>query len=474
MRELKKHVGVHELFTGGQFLREWKKSWVYPGLIFAIEILLVWLAVGLVLDGVVGAGHGLLVFGAMAVLFFLTVVVYAAGVVRDAAERKRVEDSIVRQGEFLVNTIEALGQPFYVINADDSSVQLANSAACDGGEYDGCTRCCELSEARGEPCKATGQPCPVEEVKRTRGHAVVEHVYEDAGAGKRYVEVHGHPIFGDSGEIEQVIEYRLDVTERRHAEMEREKLYKALEAKNKELESIVYVTSHDLRSPLVNIQGFSSELAASCAEAAGLFAGVEMDADVREKLERILVEDVGEASKFINAGVNKMEGLIKGLLTLSRIGQANIRVDQLDMNEVVSASIDSMQYRIRDLKIDILIDKLPGCIGDVGQISQVFGNLIDNAVKYLDAGRDGCIRVTGQTQNGSSIYCVEDNGVGIAENHQANVFKLFHRLEPDGGVAGDGIGLTTVRRILERHGGKVWVDSAAGSGARFYVELPRH
>jgi len=134
--------------------------------------------------------------------------------------------------------------------------------------------------------------------------------------------------------------------------------------------------------------------------------------------------------------------------------------------------LDVLQYKIQQKRAEVVFDKLPPCYGDESQINQVFSNLIDNALNYLHPDRKGIITVTGQTEGGRSRYCVSDNGVGIQKTHQKKIFEIFHRLNPNESVPGEGLGLTIVRRIVDRHKGKITVESEPGMGSRFFVELP--
>ena len=118
------------------------------------------------------------------------------------------------------------------------------------------------------------------------------------------------------------------------------------------------------------------------------------------------------------------------------------------------------------------VDSLPTCQGDEMQINQVFSNLLDNALKYLAPNRRGVIRVCGQEEPDRVVYSIEDNGIGIAAQHQDSIYKVFHRLDPQRGT-GEGLGLTIVRRILDRHGGKIWLESEVNEGSRFYLSLPK-
>ena len=118
------------------------------------------------------------------------------------------------------------------------------------------------------------------------------------------------------------------------------------------------------------------------------------------------------------------------------------------------------------------MEDLPDCIGDNNQTTQVFTNLIDNALKYLSPKRRGRIKITGKTENNNSVYCIEDNGIGIREDYYGKIFEIYHRLNPRTSTEGDGLGLTIVRRILDRHEGKIWVESEPDKGTKFFVEIP--
>ena len=269
-------------------------------------------------------------------------------------------------------------------------------------------------------------------------------------------------------------ELETETKKRKDMEQDKEYLLRKLEEKNRELQSVVYVASHDLKSPLVTINGFSEEVGHICNEIKDVVENGGVDESVREKLAPLLSNEIPEDLRFISAGTTKMQTLIDGLLQVSRVGTIEVEIKPLNLNEILHSIENVTQYKIKSNGVDLTIEDMPGCTGDANLVNQVFSNLIDNALKYLDPEREGKIRVWGRENGVRCVYCVEDNGVGIPEREQERVFELFHRLKPDGEAAGDGLGLTIVSRILERLDGSIWLESEAGEGSRFFLSLPKN
>lgn len=256
----------------------------------------------------------------------------------------------------------------------------------------------------------------------------------------------------------------------RRSEERIRQLMKVLELKNEELESIMYATSHDLRTPLVNIQGFAGELKDSCERLLGCLESVEADknAEVRD----ILDDEIPTALGFISTGTARIGSLLNSVQEVCRLGREELRLETLDMNEVLENINDNLKHLQNQKEAEIVIGDLPLCRGDRDQIEQVFTNLMENSLKYTDEGTKPRIVVSGRSEAECSVYTLEDNGVGIAEQYHKKIFELFHRLDPESSVDGEGIGLTIVRRIVSRHEGQVAVEPGEEKGTRFVIKLP--
>ena len=306
------------------------------------------------------------------------------------------------------------------------------------------------------------------------------------------LETNGVPVYNNKYEVIGYRGINRDITKRKHTEMElnrsKEKLNERIKElkdshkekkilneelfeKNKELERVIYVTSHDLRSPLVNINGFSRELEFVLNSLSEILGNIDVKDEPKEKINRLIKDEIPESINYIKKSIVKMDQLLNGLLQLSRIGRKAVPFSDIDMNELISDVIHTFDYEIKNKKIGITILDLPPCKGDPMQINQLFSNLIDNAIKYLNPGKKGQIKITGVKKRKGIIYCIEDNGVGIPDDSKEKIFDLFQRLNPEN-IVGEGIGLNIVKKIVSMHKGEIWVESEKGKGAKFYVSLP--
>jgi signal transduction histidine kinase len=251
----------------------------------------------------------------------------------------------------------------------------------------------------------------------------------------------------------------------------------SLDQQKQENEMFVYSVSHDLRSPLINLQGFSEELSLSYREVEALFRRDGIPPAVRDQGLKLMSENIEDSIRYIQTAVGRLARIIDALLRLSRAGRVEYHWQTLDLQTMVRKIVDALHDTITAKKVDVVVGELPPSCGDPTAVEQVFANLISNAVNYLDGARSGTIEVgcadseLAGTTGTFHIYYIKDNGLGIPEAYHQRVFTAFSRLHAD--VAqGEGIGLALVRRMVERHGGKIWLQSAAGAGSTFFVALP--
>ena len=242
---------------------------------------------------------------------------------------------------------------------------------------------------------------------------------------------------------------------------------------NEEIQRFAYIVSHDLRSPLVNIMGFTSELERADKVVAAYVDKLEQDQTPLPEDVRLAVrEDLPESIGFIRSSTQKMDRLIHAILALSRQGRRVLTPEHLPMDRVVGDIAQSLEMLAADRNARFLIETpLPDLDHDHLTIEQIFTNLMENAVKYLAPDRPGVISIRGKTKGGRALFEVEDNGRGIAPTDHERVFELFRRSGQQD-QQGEGIGLANVRALAYRLGGTVTLRSTFSEGSTFTVDLP--
>ncbi|WP_019516685.1 sensor histidine kinase [Sphingomonas sp. Mn802worker] len=243
---------------------------------------------------------------------------------------------------------------------------------------------------------------------------------------------------------------------------------------NEEIQRFAYIVSHDLRSPLVNVMGFTAELEASTQQLGQLLDQAEQDAPhlVSEEARLAVREDLPEAIGFIRTSTQKMDRLINAILMLSRQGRRVLSPEPLDLVDLVENIRDAMTHRLTEANAELVIEQpMPDLVSDRFSLDQILSNLVDNAVKYLKPGVPGRIIVRGRRQASRVIIEVADNGRGIDPRDHSRVFDLFRRSGTQD-RPGEGIGLATVRALVFRLGGHIDVSSTLGEGATFRLTLP--
>ncbi|KKC24961.1 hypothetical protein WP12_16465 [Sphingomonas sp. SRS2] len=247
-----------------------------------------------------------------------------------------------------------------------------------------------------------------------------------------------------------------------------------LQRANDEIQRFAYIVSHDLRSPLVNVMGFTAELDAAIEPLDLMIGRVEAEAPalVDEEVRRAVREDLPEAIGFIRGSTQKMDRLINAILTLSRQGRRTITIEPIALDQLASSVVDGLRHQIDEHGIAVTIaPDMPKVVSDRLSIEQILSNLVENAVKYMKPGRAGEISIAARQLNGRVLVDVADNGRGIDRRDHERVFDLFRR----SGVQdrpGEGIGLAHVRALAYRLGGTITVDSDLDVGATFTLNLP--
>lgn len=233
----------------------------------------------------------------------------------------------------------------------------------------------------------------------------------------------------------------------------REEAQKELERSNRELEQFAYVASHDLQEPLRMVTHYTKLLE--------MRYGEKLDTDAHEFIG------------FATDGATRMKQLIDGLLTYSRVGRTEVGDDPVDMSVMVQRALMNLRIRIQDKGAEVTTGKLPKVPGDPTMLTELMQNLIENGIKYAREGTAPKVHVHAQRDgNRGWRFTVQDNGIGIAPKHHARIFQLFQRLHGRDAYTGTGIGLAICHRIVDLHGGRIWVESTPGKGAAFHFTIP--
>jgi signal transduction histidine kinase len=247
---------------------------------------------------------------------------------------------------------------------------------------------------------------------------------------------------------------------------------------NEELKQFMYTVAHDLRQPLVNIEGFSAELKNSTRTIIRFITASadRCSAEERDTLNNIYEKDIVEAAAFLRQSVEQMGSLINTLLKLSQVGYLALKPEPISMNELTRLILANSAQLIREKHATVNVDDLPEIMGDRMVVEQTLKNLLDNALKYLDNGRPGKVEIGGEmTGDGNVVVHVRDNGRGISPDDMPKLFQVFRRLgKLDVEGAREGVGLAFSKALIKRHGGQIWCESELGRGSTFSFSLPRH
>lgn len=269
--------------------------------------------------------------------------------------------------------------------------------------------------------------------------------------GLKYIYAFGKPLIDSTGNVEGIFGTLMDITQRKNAQMKLEGILRELMRSNKDLEEFAYTASHDLQEPIRMIKSYTQLL--------------EM------KNKEQLDESSNQYLSFISDGATRMQQLVDDLLKYSRVSTTKRQFEIVDCNQVVNNVLKDLKFRIEDEKADVKVDELPTIRGDETQLRQLFQNFLHNALKFrsekLPEINICCVR-----KNNQWLFSISDNGIGIEPMFYERIFVIFQRLHERDKYPGTGIGLALCKKIVERHGGQVCVDSEIGKGTTFYFTMP--
>jgi PAS domain S-box-containing protein len=269
--------------------------------------------------------------------------------------------------------------------------------------------------------------------------------------GRRTVEVNSQLIVRN-GVAVGVQGIARDVTEQHAAKEALRKRAEELARSNSELEQFAYIASHDLQEPLRMVASYCQLL--------------------KRRYQNKLDKDADEFIEYAVDGARRMQVLINDLLAYSRVGRAELTCGIIDVDTVVDDALRNLQASIEERGAEITRDPLPAIAADGRQLMQLFQNLLGNAIKFCPEGTPR-IHVGAQQLDGEWQFSVRDHGIGIAPEHAERVFMIFKRLHGWGQFPGTGVGLAIAKKIVERHGGRIWVESTPGEGSTFFFTIPQ-
>lgn len=358
---------------------------------------------------------------------------------------KQAKERIKQQAEFLHLVLESLPHPFYVIDASDYTIRLANSATHKGHLSKDVT-CYALTHRSDRPCGSEDHPCPLEIVKNTKKTVTVEHVHYDRHGNPRNVEVHAYPIFDSEGNVSQIIESSIDITERKQGE-------EALKKSSEQIKILAYSVLHDLKNPAIGIYGLTKLL--------------------HKQYQNILDERAKNYCDQILRAADHISALVANINFYISTKETPMTIERIKFREVLQMVRDefSAQLDLRQIRWS-QPESVPDIWGGRSSILRALRNLVDNALKY---GGDDLseIRIGYEAFEDFHILSVSDDGVGIKKEDPEEMFGLFQRHETSRGVEGTGLGLAIVKEVADRHGGKAWVKSGPEKGITFHLSISR-
>lgn len=387
--------------------------------------------------------------------------------VTDITETRQAQDAAAQAAREWQKTFDGISDAVWLLDAD-FRVRRANRATeqvfgrAAGGILG--KHCYEIAHGTSEPVA----DCPLQRAKNS-----IRRESTELKIGGKTFEVIVDPVLDEAGRFNGAVHIVTDITDRKRGEAEKERLLAQLDEKRREMESFLYITTHDLRTPLVNIQGFSQNLDRDIKELEALVKPAVMPEESRASFEEIVRERVPGALGFIEQGAQKMDQVITSMLKISRAGSVELHPKKVDINDSLKNVLDILRYQLDEAGGAVKAGDLPPCTADPESVSHIFANLLANAVKYRDRNRKLEITVKGERNGGNTVlYSIADNGLGIKAADLPRIWQIFYSGNVPGVQKGEGIGLPLVRRLADKNSGRIWAESKEGEGSTFFVELP--
>lgn len=376
---------------------------------------------------------------------------------RDITKEVELEQKLKMERDKLKQILDSTSDGVYICTKDHK-IEFMNKILIDQFGDNIEDLCYKTFVNRTKPCTL----CKMHEVMKGK---TIRWEWHSKKTNKTY-DLIETPLKNADGSFSKLTIFR-DITQRKKLEQKLENYAnnleqkvkertKELEIKNKEIESFIYTISHDLKAPIISIQGFIALLMQEFSE--------NLNEKSRHYLDRIL------------KNANQIETLINDLLEYSRIGRITQEYEYVNTLEMVKDICKDFELRAKEKNLEFIIKDLPIIYCEANRIKQVFINLIDNAIKYIGTPKNPLIEIGCEDLNNTWKFYVKDNGIGITKEYQKKIFEIFRRIQNDknGSVDGTGVGLSIVQKIVKLHKGEVWVKSEVNKGSTFYFTLPKN
>lgn len=275
---------------------------------------------------------------------------------------------------------------------------------------------------------------------------------------------------GDGGKTKRQLTAELTELRQRVGELEAtlQRRENELRELREEFRVFTYAVSHDLRSPLINLKGFSAELRSALDAMRSVTEPLltQMDEADRSAATTVIDQAVPEALGFIESAVADIDQFVSAILKLSRLSRRELRFELVDVEAIVREALGSLVDWVERHRVKVTVGKLPQVVADRLAVEEIVGSVLANAAMYLDADRPGEIEITAERRSGETVFYVRDNGRGIAATDMNKVFAPFRRAGKRN-VPGEGMGLVYAQALLRRHRGRIWCESELGAGTTF-------